>query len=103
MPARWVDGDGQPRFALNEYFVWQQPFPAKGSVQIRHTYTPSLSTGVPQPAAICWSPTQKTPASNRPAKPACSAAKASTVWGWPTCVMCSPPARTGTARSRTSS
>ncbi|OOW87011.1 hypothetical protein Xvtw_09020 [Xanthomonas campestris pv. vitiswoodrowii] len=51
LPARWVDGDGQPRFTLNAYFVWQQKFPAKASVQIRHTYTPSLSTGVPQPSS----------------------------------------------------
>lgn len=50
LPARWVDADAQPRFTLNEYFVWQQAFPARRSVQIRHAYAPSLSTGVPQPS-----------------------------------------------------
>ncbi|CAE6843069.1 DUF4424 family protein [Xanthomonas arboricola] len=52
LPARWIDRDQQPRFTLSEYFVWQQVFPARGSVQIRHAYAPSLSTGVPQGSAF---------------------------------------------------
>lgn len=52
LPARWIDRDQQPRFTLSEYFVWQQVFPARGSVQIRHAYAPSLSTGVPQSSAF---------------------------------------------------
>ncbi|MET3145888.1 UNVERIFIED_ORG: hypothetical protein ABIB63_001686 [Xanthomonas axonopodis] len=35
----WVDGDGPARFTLDAYFVWQQEFPAKVRVQIRHRYT----------------------------------------------------------------
>ncbi|MDG4490949.1 DUF4424 domain-containing protein [Xanthomonas vesicatoria] len=52
LPTRWIDQDQQPRFTLSEYFVWQQVFPARGSVQIRHVYAPSLSTGVPQSSAF---------------------------------------------------
>ncbi|MBG3850446.1 DUF4424 domain-containing protein [Xanthomonas sp. WHRI 8391] len=52
LPARWIDPDQQPRFTLSEYFVWQQLFPARRSVQIRHAYAPSVSTGVPQSSAF---------------------------------------------------
>nr|WP_176341542.1 DUF4424 domain-containing protein [Xanthomonas hortorum] len=52
LPARWIDSDQQPRFTLSEYFVWQQLFPARRSVQIRHAYAPSVSTGVPQSSAF---------------------------------------------------
>ncbi|UYK80925.1 DUF4424 domain-containing protein [Xanthomonas sacchari] len=51
LPARWFDADGQPRFTLSEYFVWQQRFPAGGTVAIRHSYVPSVATGVPMPAS----------------------------------------------------
>lgn len=52
LPARWIDSDQQPRFTLSEYFVWQQLFPARRSVQIRHAYVPSMATGVPQSSAF---------------------------------------------------
>ncbi|MCL1091997.1 DUF4424 domain-containing protein [Shewanella profunda] len=47
LPVHWVDKDNQVRFTLTDYFVWQQEFPAGKSVAISHTYTPSISTGVP--------------------------------------------------------
>lgn len=51
LPKRWFDEDGQPRFTLSEYFTWQQRFPAGKPVSIRHRYAPSVSSGVPIPAA----------------------------------------------------
>jgi len=50
LPKGWFDPDGQPLFTLSEYFTWQQPFAAGKAVSIRHSYAPSLATGVPQPA-----------------------------------------------------
>lgn len=51
LPKAWFDKDGEPRITLNEYFIWQQSFPAGKSVSIKHSYSPSISTGVPQPAS----------------------------------------------------
>lgn len=48
LPAQWFDKDNQPRFTMSHYFVWQQRFPAGKPISIRHTYTPSLTTGVPR-------------------------------------------------------
>jgi hypothetical protein len=50
LPAEWFDKNNEPRFTMSNYFTWQQHFPAGKSVSIRHSYTPSLTTGVPQPA-----------------------------------------------------
>ncbi len=50
LPNAWFDNDGVPLFTLNEYFTWQQNFPAGKPVAIQHSYSPSISTGVPQPA-----------------------------------------------------
>lgn len=51
LPKDWFDPDGQPLFTLSEYFTWQQRFAAGKPVSIRHSYVPSLATGVPQPAS----------------------------------------------------
>lgn len=51
LPKSWFDPDGQPLFTLSEYFTWQQRFAAGKAVSIRHSYAPSLATGVPQPAS----------------------------------------------------
>ena len=51
LPDEWFDENHQPRFAMSNYFIWQQEFPAGKPVSIRHAYTPSATTGVPQPAA----------------------------------------------------
>ena len=50
LPAAWFDQRGEPLFTLNEYFIWQQMFGAGKTVKIKHTYSPSLTTGVPMPA-----------------------------------------------------
>ena len=50
LPRDWFN-DNEPRFTLNEYFTWQQIFPAGRPVSIRHSYTPSVSTGVPRTAS----------------------------------------------------
>jgi hypothetical protein len=50
LPKSWFGEDGVPLFTLNEYFIWQQKFPARKSVVIKHSYSPSISTGVPQSA-----------------------------------------------------
>lgn len=50
LPQEWLDAEGYPAFTLNEYFTWQQTFPAGKTISISHTYTPSVTTGVPQPA-----------------------------------------------------
>lgn len=49
LPKAWFDKSGAPLFTLNEYFIWQQKFPAGKPVSIKHSYSPSISTGVPQP------------------------------------------------------
>ncbi|WP_324250556.1 DUF4424 family protein [Xanthomonas phaseoli] len=59
LPAHWVDGDGPARFTLNAYFVWQQEFPAKVSVQIRHISTPACPPAFRSPAASGWSHMQR--------------------------------------------
>lgn len=49
LPVEWFNKGDSPRFTLNEFFIWQQHFPAGKSVLISHSYTPSVSTGVPRP------------------------------------------------------
>jgi hypothetical protein len=51
LPKTWFDKDGEPRITMNEYFIWHQNFPAGKPVSIKHSYSPSISTGVPQPAS----------------------------------------------------
>jgi hypothetical protein len=51
LPKDWFDKEGAPRFALHEYFIWEQVFPAGQKVRIRHSYSPSIATGVPQLAS----------------------------------------------------
>lgn len=46
LPPEWVN-DGYPQIAVQQYFIWQQSFPAGKEVIIRHSYTPSFSGGVP--------------------------------------------------------
>lgn len=50
LPSQWLDEEQQIAFTLSDYFVWQQTFPAGQSVSISHSYTPSLSTGIPDTA-----------------------------------------------------
>ncbi|MFB2682437.1 DUF4424 domain-containing protein [Shewanella mangrovisoli] len=50
LPKEWLDEDQQIAFTLSDYFVWEQTFPAGQSVSISHSYTPSLSTGIPDTA-----------------------------------------------------
>ncbi|PVZ85054.1 hypothetical protein C9426_21255 [Serratia sp. S1B] len=47
LSAELFDEDGIPRFTVRELFLWQQAFPAGKEVTIQHSYTPSLSSGVP--------------------------------------------------------
>ncbi len=42
----WFD-DGYPNIFIQQYFIWQQHFPAGKEVIIHHSYSPSFSTGVP--------------------------------------------------------
>ncbi|MFV0595510.1 DUF4424 domain-containing protein [Shewanella sp.] len=51
LPSQWLDENQQITFTLSDYFVWEQTFPAGQSVSISHSYTPSLSTGVPDTAS----------------------------------------------------
>ncbi|HEB1530366.1 TPA: DUF4424 family protein [Escherichia albertii] len=46
MPEQWFK-DKIPLFTLQQYFVWQQNFPAEKEVVIHHSYSPSLSGGLP--------------------------------------------------------
>jgi hypothetical protein len=50
LPEDWFDKGGWPLFTLNEYYIWQQAFPVGKPVAIRHSYSPSVTSGVPQPA-----------------------------------------------------
>jgi len=50
LPKQWLDEELQIAFTLSDYFVWEQTFPAGQSVSISHSYTPSLSTGIPDTA-----------------------------------------------------
>ncbi|MEL4431231.1 DUF4424 domain-containing protein [Shewanella mangrovisoli] len=50
LPKEWLDEEQQIAFTLSDYFVWEQTFPAGQSVSISHSYTPSLSTGIPDTA-----------------------------------------------------
>ena len=49
LPKSWFEKDGEPMFTLSEYFTWSQRFPAGQQLRVRHTYAPSVETGVPQP------------------------------------------------------
>lgn len=51
LPPDWFTGD-EPRFTLNEYFTWQQTFPVGQPMSIRHSYTPSVTTGIPRTARM---------------------------------------------------
>jgi hypothetical protein len=51
LPSDWFDKDNQPRFTMSNYFIWKQHFPVGKPVSIRHSYVPSVTTGVPQPAS----------------------------------------------------
>jgi len=42
-----VDQKGYLSIAVQQYFIWQQRFPAGRQTIIHHSYTPSLSGGVP--------------------------------------------------------
>lgn len=53
LPKAWFDRD-RPLLDISKYFVWQQKFPAGKSVSIRHSYTPSVTTGVPQDASTLF-------------------------------------------------
>ncbi|ECF2751441.1 DUF4424 domain-containing protein [Salmonella enterica subsp. enterica serovar Ituri] len=46
LPPQWFK-NGKPLFTLQQYFVWQQVFPAGKEVVVHHAYTPSLSGGLP--------------------------------------------------------
>lgn len=48
LPSEWFVGDELQNIAVQQYFIWQQRFPAGKEVIIHHAYTPSLSGGVPQ-------------------------------------------------------
>ena len=49
LPKDWFDADGMPRFTISEYFTWKQTFHPGVPVAIHHAYSPSVTTGVPQP------------------------------------------------------
>lgn len=48
LPAKWFKKNS-PQFYVQQHFTWQQTFPARKEVMINHSYTPSLSGGVPIP------------------------------------------------------
>lgn len=50
LPKDWFDQDGMPRFTMSHYYSWQQNFPAGQVTKVRHSYKPSVDTGVPMPA-----------------------------------------------------
>jgi Domain of unknown function (DUF4424) len=52
LPKIWFDADGAPKFKMSNYFTWQQVFRAGKSINVRHAYTPSKTTGVPQSSEI---------------------------------------------------
>lgn len=49
LPKKYFDKSGSPRFAVSDYYLWQQTFPAHKTVAIHHDYVPSIETGVPRP------------------------------------------------------
>jgi hypothetical protein len=51
LPEEWFDENNEPRFTLNEYFIWSQEFVSGKPLRIRHSYVPSLSSGVPKPSS----------------------------------------------------
>ncbi|TCB88113.1 DUF4424 domain-containing protein [Enterobacter quasihormaechei] len=50
LPEAWVKNGGD-LLAVQQFFIWQQTFPAGKEVMINHTYTPSLTSGVPREVA----------------------------------------------------
>jgi hypothetical protein len=48
LPGSFFDQYGEPRFTINEYYFWEQKFPTGKNVSIRHSYKPSIETGVPR-------------------------------------------------------
>ncbi|MEK8033043.1 DUF4424 family protein [Ideonella sp. DXS29W] len=48
LPSHWFDTNGEPLITISKYHVWQQTFPAGKPLTIRHSYVPSVTTGVPQ-------------------------------------------------------
>lgn len=53
LPKEWFDRD-RPLLDISKYYIWQQKFPAGKSLSIRHSYSPSVTTGVPQDAATLF-------------------------------------------------
>lgn len=50
LPSRYYLYDiEEPLFTVSEYFIWPQRFPSGKPVSIRHSYTPSISTGIQRP------------------------------------------------------
>ncbi|EBS7634105.1 DUF4424 domain-containing protein [Salmonella enterica] len=45
-PEEWFD-DGRLAIAVQQYFLWQQRFPAGKEVTIHHSYSPSFSSTIP--------------------------------------------------------
>lgn len=53
LPKEWFDGD-RPMLDVSRYYIWLQKFPAGKSLSIRHSYSPSVTTGVPQDASTLF-------------------------------------------------
>jgi hypothetical protein len=53
LPKEWFDRD-RPLLDISKYYIWQQKFPAGKSLSIRHSYSPSVTTGVPQDASTLF-------------------------------------------------
>ncbi|WP_213794596.1 DUF4424 family protein [Klebsiella aerogenes] len=47
LPKSWMKYGGA-NLAVQQYFIWQQTFPAGKEVMINHSYTPSMTSGVPR-------------------------------------------------------
>ena len=50
LPEAWVKNN-ESFLAVQQFFIWQQTFPAGKEVMINHTYTPSPTSGVPREVA----------------------------------------------------
>ncbi|MEY4763835.1 MAG: hypothetical protein RI907_508 [Pseudomonadota bacterium] len=49
LPRSWFGPQGEALFTVSEYFTWQQRFEPGQRLQVRHSYAPSVESGVPQP------------------------------------------------------
>ncbi|UXM96202.1 DUF4424 domain-containing protein [Bartonella sp. HY329] len=51
---KFMDGEevDDRNLAFSTSFYWQQTFPAKKEIKVRHAYTPMVGSGVPQPLDI---------------------------------------------------